>query len=103
MMYVEIDIEQLGRSETALVLYSEQGVLHGASLLRGSDGQIVRSEGRSPVDGGFMMVIWEIIEASSDDRFRVIFDAGGYWPEAFPKLNRVVIPSKPRPGVANAG
>lgn len=88
MMYVEIEIEQLAPSQTALVLYAERGVLHGATMQRGGDGRIVRSEGRSPVDGGFMAVIWETIKASSDNRFCVIFDVGGYWPEAFPKLSR---------------
>lgn len=103
MMYVEIDIEQLGPSETALVLYTEQGMLHGATMLRRNDGRIIRSKGRSPVDGGFMMAIWETIEASRDDRFRVIFDVGGYWPEAFPKLNRVLASGGSRRDAAKAG
>lgn len=87
-MYVEIEIEQLGPGETALVLYAEQGLLHGAIVQHRPDGRLVRSEGHTPEDGSFMLLIWEAIHASRDDRFRVILDNGGYWPKAFPKLSR---------------
>lgn len=88
--YQEIELDDLRIGQAGLRLFSSDGVLAGCMIERQADGSLLNSHVARCDSSDFITQISAMFARIEDDTFRVIIDQGGYWPNEFPAIKRIV-------------